>query len=212
MKKTKKTSGKRSKTQMNQGDWQFLHTIQGKKLPVLTLDPAWHALFVNGNKSSEVKKLERRLTDLLKKQGKLTNDNRTMQGKKKKLMKHIIDNMSDTSQENDKRKVQEGAWIERINEQVLLNEEALGELPDQIKRVNEQLLLETFRVIYGQVEINRERIGILDDRIELLRQELAMKLLEKQEREEYNHNIFNNIKDMIGMEALELYDETHKKK
>lgn len=202
---------KTKKKQMNQKDARFLQSIQGESLPILTLDPSWHALFVNGNKSSEVRRLERRLTDLLKQQGRLNNENRDMKGQKKRLMGRIFYNMSDMGEENDRRKAKQREMIEEINMRVVQNEDVLGLLPEQIKRVNEELLLETLKTVYQQVEVNRERIGQLDDSIERIRAELSARLLEKQNRENYNHEVFNSLKEIVGMKPVEIYEESRKK-
>ncbi|MDD5949035.1 MAG: hypothetical protein PUC39_04820 [Lachnospiraceae bacterium] len=202
---------KTKKKQMNQKDARFLQSIQGENLPILTLDPSWHALFVNGNKSSEVRRLERRLTDLLKQQGRLNNENRDMKGQKKRLMGRIFYNMSDMGEENDRRKAKQREMIEEINMRVVQNEDVLGLLPEQIKRVNEELLLETLKTVYQQVEVNRERIGQLDDSIERIRAELSARLLEKQNRENYNHEVFNSLKEIVGMKPVEIYEESRKK-
>lgn len=202
---------KTKKKQTNQRDARFLQSIQGENLPILTLDPSWHALFVNGNKSSEVRRLERRLTDLLKQQGRLNNENRDMKGQKKRLMGRIFYNMSDMGEENDRRKAKQREMIEEINMRVVQNEDVLGLLPEQIKRVNEELLLETLKTVYQQVEVNRERIGQLDDSIERIRAELSARLLEKQNRENYNHEVFNSLKEIVGMKPVEIYEESRKK-
>ena len=202
---------KTKKKQTNQRDARFLQSIQGENLPILTLDPSWHALFVNGNKSSEVRRLERRLTDLLKQQGRLNNENRDMKGQKKRLMGRIFYNMSDMGEENDRRKAKQREMIEEINMRVVQNEDVLGLLPEQIKRVNEELLLETLKTVYQQVEVNRERIGHLDDSIERIRAELSARLLEKQNRENYNHEVFNSLKEIVGMKPVEIYEESRKK-
>lgn len=202
---------KTKKKQTNQRDARFLQSIQGENLPILTLDPSWHALFVNGNKSSEVRRLERRLTDLLKQQGRLNNENRDMKGQKKRLMGRIFYNMSDMGEENDRRKAKQREMIEEINMRVVQNEDVLGLLPEQIKRVNEELLLETLKTVYQQVEVNRERIGQLDDSIERIRAQLSARLLEKQNRENYNHEVFNSLKEIVGMKPVEIYEESRKK-
>ena len=102
--------------------------------------------------------------------------------------------------------------MEQINAKVVENEDSLALLPVQIKRVNEELLLETLHCVYEQVDINRERIAVLDGYIENIRADLSRKLLEKQNREEYNHEIFSSLKDLVGMRPIDMYEETRKKK
>ena len=44
--KRKQSNHKKNKHNQ-QADWQFLTLLEGQNLPILTLDPAWHALFVS---------------------------------------------------------------------------------------------------------------------------------------------------------------------
>ena len=49
----------------------FMPALAGAKLPILTLDNKWHKLFDQLGTDKRVKKLEDKLNDLLKKQGKV---------------------------------------------------------------------------------------------------------------------------------------------
>ena len=202
---------KRKKQKNEEADFSYIQMLNGQNLPVLTLDPAWHALFVNNNKPPAVKQLERKLTELLKQQGKLTNQNRDMMVLKKRLMNNILTHMSEDDVASDERKQKQRDMIEQMNEKVVQNEDALQILPDEIKRVNEELLLETMKCVYEQVHINKQKIAELDEGIDRIRTELSKKLLEKQGREEYNHDVFGNLKEIVGMRAIEMYEESHYK-
>ena len=202
---------KRKKQKNEEADFSYIQMLNGQNLPVLTLDPAWHALFVNNNKPPAVKQLERKLTELLKQQGKLTNQNRDMKVQKKRLMNNILTHMSEDDVASDERKQKQRDMIEQMNEKVVQNEDALQILPDEIKRVNEGLLLETMKCVYEQVHINKQKIAELDEGIDRIRTELSKKLLEKQGREEYNHDVFGNLKEIVGMRAIEMYEESHYK-
>ena len=45
-----------------------------KRLPIVILDERWHRLFPEKEKTSEIRKLEKNLNELLKRQGQITND------------------------------------------------------------------------------------------------------------------------------------------
>ena len=49
----------------------FQTVLKGKKLPILTLDNKWYRLFEK-NMTPEMKRLEGRINDLLKEQGRVT--------------------------------------------------------------------------------------------------------------------------------------------
>ncbi len=200
---------KKSDNRINQADWQFLKAIQGKGLPILTLDPSWHALFAMRGKSVEIKNLERRLTDLLKEQAKLNSANKNMHEKKKQLMTNIIHSMSEDDDDNRRLKTRQKDMIEKINADVIDNEDRLNVIPDQIKRVNEQLLMETFRQVYYEISINKQEIDELDAKIDNLRVELNNRIMEKDSKEEYNHGVFDTLKNIVGMSSINVYEETH---
>ncbi len=203
-------NGKKKSVSINQSDWQFLKAIQGKELPILTLDPNWHALFAMRGKSLEIKNLERRLTDLLKEQSRLTEASQNMSDKKKQLMTNIIHSMSEDDDINNNLKAKQKRMIEKINQQAVNNEDELKTIPDRIKRVNEQLLLETFRQVYYEISINKNEIAELERVIDNLRVELNQRIMEKDDKEEYNHGVFSTIKDIVGMSPINIYEETHK--
>ncbi len=194
---------------MNQSDWQFLKAIQGKELPILTLDPNWHALFAMRGKSIEVKNLERRLTDLLKEQARLNEASNNMQEKKQQLMTNIIHSMSEDDDANQELKSKQKDMIEKINAKAVENEDMLKSIPDQIKRVNEQLLLESFRQVYYEIAVNKNDIDDLERQIDNLRVELNNRIMEKDSKDEYNHGVFDTMKEIVGMTAINIYEETH---
>ena len=69
--------------------------IRSTRIPILTLDNRWHELFPDYKKTNRIKELERQLNELLKKQGKMTDDRKEMKKLKQKLMEEIISNMSE---------------------------------------------------------------------------------------------------------------------
>ena len=200
---------KEKKKTYTKEDMRFLAGIQRTSLPILTLDPNWHALFVNGRKSAEIKMLEKKLTSLMKEEARLTGNNKTMKAEKKMLMGQIIRRMNDSDEQSNLHKQKQRDKIEDINMQVMENEDELTLLPRQIQHVNEELLLETLRLVYNQIDENRIQMKRLEDEIAELRQELSQKILEKQSCETYNQGIFGNLKEIVGKEAVILYDDTH---
>ena len=74
----------------NEGNQQetFVQALEGKKIPILTLDNKWYRLFTE-EKKQEVSELEQRLNTLLKQQGKLNNEVKDIKRLKKKLMKQL---------------------------------------------------------------------------------------------------------------------------
>ena len=59
---------------MSRTDEIYKPALDKMKLPLLTLDNNWHKLFTQTNETPEIKKLEKKLNDLLKKQGKANTE------------------------------------------------------------------------------------------------------------------------------------------
>ena len=57
---------------MAQDNDLFRTALEGKKIPILTLDHKWHKLFTQTGDNDEIHALETVVNDLLKRQGKLT--------------------------------------------------------------------------------------------------------------------------------------------
>ena len=64
-----------------------------KQLPILTLDERYHVLFPEKDKTDEIRECEKKLNDLLKRQGQINNDLKEVHKIKDKLMQSIIDNV-----------------------------------------------------------------------------------------------------------------------
>lgn len=78
---------------MGQEDEVFREALVGKKIPILTLDNQWHKLFTQTGDNDEIHDLEGRLNDILKRQGKLNTELKSLSSFKKKLMQEIVDIM-----------------------------------------------------------------------------------------------------------------------
>ena len=67
----------------------FVQSLEGKKIPILTLDNKWHRLFTMMEPDRELKHLENELNTLLKLQGKMNTESKSIRKIKKKLMDEI---------------------------------------------------------------------------------------------------------------------------
>lgn len=185
--------------------------VSGKRVPILTLDEKWHALFLNEEKTPIIKELEAKLNSLLKKQGKLVTDIKGMRALKPKLMGGIINNMNpDTSKEGlRKGKIldKNQKLIKELGSKLSIAEDELTELPYEIKRVNEQLMIESAKICYARIKNNRDKITSYERWIEKTRNELKERLIDKQELEESNSMIYSYMHDVLGADMLEMLDK-----
>ena len=60
-----------------------------KILPVATLDNKWHKLFTKVEKTEDIKKAEKELNDVLRKQGKINSEIKAVKKIKKNLCEYI---------------------------------------------------------------------------------------------------------------------------
>ena len=74
-----------------------------KQLPILTLDERYHVLFPEKDKTDEIRECEKKLNDLLKRQGQINDDLKEVHKIKDKLMQSIIDNVENMELSESKR-------------------------------------------------------------------------------------------------------------
>lgn len=189
----------------------FLSTLKGKKVPILSLDQKWHRLFAIHGKPDEVKELEAMVNKLLARQGKLTNEIKEIKKQKAKLMDSIVENMEGSTQEasntSKERKLEEDRKkIDELNTLSETYEDELLELPDKIKATNEQLMVKSMEYFYQILRKNKEESDEIDRWITQVRIELKKNIIRKQNRDINNREMYAYLHDILGPEVLDLFD------
>jgi hypothetical protein len=194
----------------------FHSVVKNKKLPILTLDVRWHELFPDIEKTFEIKELEQKVNNLLKKQGKLVNDIKDMKKLKNSLIKDIMVNMDIgddlIGKAKGKKLDKNKQYITELNEKIISAMDELSEIPYQIKEENEKLLVESLNIFYDRIAENSEEITKIALWIAEIREELKNKILIKQDMETKNTLIYTYMHDLIGAELMENFDMEHSKK
>lgn len=199
---------RRKKLQKKESEIDFKKELEGKKFPILTLDEKWHNLFPDGLRNGHIQGLEKEINNLLKEQGKVNNKLKELEKLKKTLMDKILINMNEaqhddfTAQKQDKSQ----KIILDINEKKKKAEIRLEEIPDQLKEVNQELLIESMNICYKKLEENKQEIHILELWINETRELLKEKILMKQAREIQNTEMYAYLHDMLGKEVMEVFD------
>jgi hypothetical protein len=85
------------------------------------------------------------------------------------------------------------------------------DLPYQIKEANEELIITSTAICYKRLSENTEKIAEINQWIKVIREQLKVKILEKQDMEMKNTDIYNYMHDMLGPELLQELDEDIKK-
>ncbi len=186
-----------------------------KHLPILVLDERWHVLFPEEKKTSTIKKLEKKLNELLKHQGKLITEAKEMKKLKSSFMAGIVNNMQEAKpgkEEVLRRKKLESSqkYIKEINEKLAAYDDELERMPRLISEANEQLLIESVYLCYADLHKNKEKIGIMQAWIMKIREKLKETLIQKQELEETNAKIYTYMHGILGREIIEIFDADHK--
>ncbi len=190
----------------------FSDALQGKNIPVLTLDHKWYRLLDEFGKK-EVQSLSDQLNALLKRQGKINTESKEIRKLKKKLMGEIVPMVNEVEETGDKKlekKIdQHRRLIEECNEKLEEYQDELKELPIEIDKVNRQLMLMTMESCYKTMQLNSMEIKEIDDWVTEIRIELKKRLVEKQEMEQKNQQIYSYMHDVFGAEVLNLFDMTY---
>lgn len=185
----------------------FTNALQGKKIPVLTLDNKWYRL-LNELEKESVKEWEEQLNTLLKRQGKLNTEVKSIKRLKKKLMNEIVEmaDASSQSAENEKKIADNKRLIEECNEKLKNHQDELLDLPREIERINFKLMLLTMEYCYDTMQENTEAINEVSDWVTQVRIELKKRLIRKQEMEQKNYEIYSYMHDIFGADVVNLFD------
>ena len=140
----------------------YEQALQGKKIPILTLDNKWYKLFPNLNDYPKILNLARDLNDLLKRQGKLNTETREIKNIKMRLMQEIVPMVDELEQNPNKsleKKIEDNKrLIEESNERLESYQDELMEIPGLIEKANRELMLATMEYCYENMESNTEEI------------------------------------------------------
>lgn len=198
----------------NSKDIDFNKVFKNKKIPILTLDQRWYALFPDDQKPSHIKDIENELNLLLQRQGKLVSEMKDLKQLKSNLMNEIITHMdvddSKTGKLNAKKLDKNQKYIKDIGDKMALTEDEIIEIPYQIKEVNERLIIETAKECYKRLAYNNEKIAEITGWVKKLREELKERILIKQDMETQNNTIYSYMHDLMGPELLQGLDDSFK--
>lgn len=190
----------------------FREALEGKKIPVLTLDNKWHQLFTQAQTEVplEIRRGEEKLNDLLKRQGKLTTESKEIRRLKKKLMAEIMelaDAAGGNPDANTEKKMEENRrLINECNEKLEDYADELRVLPGEIDRINYKLMLATMDICYRRIAENTKEIEATNEWLREIRIEIKKSLVRKGESEKSNFDLYSYMHDIFGAEVIEIFD------
>lgn len=198
---------------MSKADNDFSAALEGKNIPILTLDEKWHLLFTEMEKTSEIEDLERRLNVLAKREAAIHDECKKIKVLKKKLLGDIVplrDRVAKTGDKKADRQLQETKrLIEDCNRKLDSHEDELLDLPREMYKVNYDLMIATMDLCYEQMHDNTRSINQIDKWIRKVRIELKKNIIKLQEQEMENFNIYSYMHKIFGPEVIELFDMSY---
>lgn len=188
------------------GKEEFKKVLEGKRLPVLTLDHKWHKLFTMMEPDEELTRLENELNALLKRQGKLNTESKSIKKIKVKLREEIVQLMENEDSASTKKLEENRRLIEECNEKLDSYQDELLDLPKQIDDANRKLMIRTMEMCYEFLQINAKEIEEIGEWIAQFRMELKKNIVRKQEKEIKNHELYSFMHDIFGADVIEIFD------
>lgn len=195
---------------MSKKEEVYKKALQGKRIPVLTLDNKWHRLFAMMEPDRELKHLEEQLNSLLKLQGKMNTESKSIKKIKKKLMDEIVQLMERDDAAANKKIEENKRLIEECNQKLEEYQDKLLDIPKEINQANYALMLRTMEMCYEVLKINEKEIDEIGAWITQIRVELKKNIVRKQEKEIKNHELYSFMHDIFGAEVVEIFDMKHK--
>ncbi len=192
---------------------QYLEALRYVRVPLLVLDPKWHQLFPDHMKTKKMAKLEKQLNHLIQKQGQNNQNLKDYDKARKVLMDNILQNMTDgheldspiRSQKQDMNQ----KLLEELKGKIIDAEHLQDQLPEEIKFVNQELLIESMRICYETLIENTEDIRREAEWIRRARQELTEHILVKQDKEMRNEETYKYMHDLLGAKIVDIFDRNH---
>ena len=173
-------------------------------IPILTLDERWYHLITDKLKTDEIRYWEKRLNELLKKQGQVNNDIKEVKKIKKQLIQDVVDNMQDEDNDPKKAKVMEQnqRLIQEAKDKINSLEDEALDIPRDIVDANRNLLIETVKVCYNKINSNKEDLEVLDKWINATRVKLKKNILIRQDKEEANNRMYSSMHDILDRKSV----------
>ena len=184
----------------------YLKALEGKRIPVLTLDHKWHHLFSMMEPDAKLQKLEEKLNILLKRQGKLNTESKNIKLIKKKLMDEIMQLMEKNDAASQKKTEENRRLIEECNEKLDEYQDELLDLPKEIDMANRALMLRTMEMCYEVLQVNTAEIQEIGQWIDQVRIELKKNVIRKQEKEIKNQELYTFMHNIFGANVIEIFD------
>ena len=133
---------------MARDDEAYMSALEGKSIPILTLDNKWHQLFTQTEMTPEIVELSDKLNSLVERDGKIRMETKKIKKLKKTLLSEIVPlrdqaNKSGGSPAIEKEISERTRLIGECNEKLENHDDELLDLSREIYDVDYKLMIET---------------------------------------------------------------------
>lgn len=189
----------------------FKSALINKTIPNLTLDQKWHRLFAIHGKPDEIKALESQINGLMASEARLNMRLKELKKLKSQLLNNIVQNM-DNSKDGEALKLREKKQeenkrlIDEANQKIAECEDELADIPFQIRKANEELMLHSMDYFYEKLRVNRAESAEIEEWINQVRVDLKKNIIRKQNRDINNREIYEYLHDIFGAAVIDIFD------
>ena len=195
---------------MAKDDKIYMSALEGKSIPILTLDDKWHQLFTQTEMTPEIESLADELNALVDRDAKIRTETKKIKKLKKTLLSEIVplrDKANKAPSPAIEKEISERTrLINECNDRLAGREDELLDLSRQIYDVDYKLMLETMKVCYERLHENTAEIKGLDEWISKVRIELKKNIIRLQESEMENYNLYSYMHQIFGPEVVDIFD------
>ncbi len=188
-----------------------MSALEGKSIPILTLDDKWHQLFTQTEMTPEIEALAEELNALVERDGRIRTETKKIKKLKKTLLSEIVPlrdkaNKLGNAPGIEKEISERTRLIGECNDKLAGSEDELLDLSRQIYDVDYKLMVETMNACYEVLHENTAYIKGLDEWISKVRVELKKNVIRLQEAEMENYNLYSYMHQIFGPEVIDIFD------
>lgn len=181
----------------------FKSAIRRVHVPVLTLDVKWYYLFRSDGMPDRIKKKSEELNALLRKQGRTNTEVKKLRLLKKKLLDEMVPLLNEGK---NKELAEHKKLVDDINSRLEQYEGNDTRLPDDIEKVNNELMMMTMETCYERLQYNQKELDGINSWLSTARVELKKNVARKQEREILNRCYYTYMHQVFGADVLDIFD------
>lgn len=199
---------------MAKRDKKYAKALTGRDIPVLTLDEKWKLLFPRDEMPDKMRDIADELDELLERREVIADQVKKVKLVKKKLLEEIPRLRQQILREGEHSRKQyeldeRMRLISDCNEKIDEYEDEMLDLPRDIYRLNYDLMLHSMAICYTKLHSNTVEIERVENWLAQVRVELKRQIIQKQEREIENFDLYSYMHQIFGAEVVDLFDMSY---